>query len=215
MNLRLLYIGAIAAMNYLLPATVKDKLAPSATIVSLTPIFPVVKDYLMVPGPISFMQKKYSLSYSAHPTPAYFQQEYIVKGELPEKYNEMVMVQLMLGQVKIEDAVAAKVKELKIRKDNDPMVNFKVTNLPKSGEIVLEFTLSAGEGKATIAEWNVYRYHAYNQATTKQQGLSLLGFSKRFYGTNAYKNLKDATTGLGTIKAEFLKLHSPDLKPTH
>lgn len=201
-------------MNYFLPATTGEKIVFGTTTASLTPVFLGTKDYLMVPGPISFMQKKYSLSYSAHPTTTYFQQEYIVKGELPEKYNEMVMVQLMLGKIKIEDAVAAKVKELQLRKENDPIVTFKVTNLPKSGEIALEFMLSAGEGAGKIVEWNVYRYRTYNNATTKQHGISLFGFSKRFYGSNAYKNSKDATKGLVAVKAEFLKLHSPDVKPT-
>ncbi|MFI5452269.1 hypothetical protein ACHMWN_08940 [Pedobacter sp. UC225_61] len=215
MNLKFLYIGALAAMNYFLPATTSEKIAFGTTTASLTPVFFGTKDYLMVPGPIEFMQKKYNLSYSAHPTAQYFQQEYIVKGELPEKYNEMVMVQLMLGDVKIQDAVAAKVKELQIRKENDPIVNFKVTNLPKSGEIVLEFTLSAGEGAARIAEWNVYRYHTYSQATTKQHGISLFGFSKRFYGKKADQLIKDAANGLGTVKTEFLKLQSPNVKPTH
>lgn len=213
MNLRFLCIGALAAMNYFLPSKNEDKLIAGTSPADLKSTVLVAKDYLMVPGPIEFMKKRYSLSFSAHPAPNYFQQEYIVKGELPEKYNEMVMVQLMFGEVKIQDAVAAKIKQLQLRKGNDPMVNFKVINLPKSGEIMLEFTLSDGSGAAKIVEWNVYRYHAYSHMKTKQAGISLFGFSKRFYGAKAYQLLNDADKGLSNVKAEFLKLHSPDLKP--
>jgi len=212
MNLKFLYIVTIVAMNYFLPTKVGE-LTPS-TMTSLKSSSSIIKDYLMVPGPIGFMKKNYSLSFSAHPSPTYFQQEYITKGELPEKYNEMVMVQLMFGEMKIQDAVASKIKQLQLRKANDIMVNFKVTNLPKSGEIILEFTLSDGQGAAKIAEWNVYRYHSYSNITTKQTGISLFGFSKRFYGAKAYQLFNDANNKLSIMKAEFLKLHSPDLKPS-
>jgi len=149
-----------------------------------------VKEYLRVPGPISINSKSYQLSWSAHPSATYYKQEYLVKGDKAEKFESMAMVEVVTGAIRPEDALAAKVEELKQMKATNPMVNFESFINKEKGEYMLDFLVSANEADGKlIVERNVYRYSALKG----QPGLMLFGVSTRSYGDavdNFLKNLK-------------------------
>ncbi|HVF82273.1 MAG TPA: hypothetical protein VM884_10080, partial [Flavisolibacter sp.] len=69
-------------------------------------------DYLKVPGPITFENKLYTLSWSSHPATNFYKQEYMVKGSLTSNYNSMLLVEAVTRDATIKNVVGAKITEL-------------------------------------------------------------------------------------------------------
>lgn len=154
-----------------------------------------VVDRLSFPGPIAFNGETYRLSWSSHPKPHYYKQEYLPAGQTSERFQRMMLVEVIAQGVNINDAVAAKVGMLNTRKATDPTVNFAVVKNPKTGEVILDFILSAENPKGNdIIEWNAYRYAAL-KGKDGASGVLLLGISRRAYGD-------DATDFLRRLKPE-------------
>ena len=151
-------------------------------------------DHLSLPGPIEFNGESYRLSWSSHPTPHYYKQEYLPPGQTGERFQRMVLIEANVRGVDINGAVAAQVDKLNKRKSIDPTVNFAAFKNPKNGEIVLDFILSAKDPKGEdVVEWNAYRYAAWS-SKGGESGVLLFGISRRAYGDNA-------TDFLRTLKA--------------
>ncbi len=152
-------------------------------------------DRLSLPDTIEFNGEGYRLSWSSHPKPHYYKQEYLPAGQTSERFQRMMLVEAILRGVDINDAVAAKVSMLNKRKSTDPTVNFAVVKNPKNGEIILDFILSAQDPKGEdIIEWNAYRYAAL-KGNGGTSGVLLFGISRRGYGddaTNFLRRLKSA-----------------------
>ena len=146
-------------------------------------------DYMSLAGPIAFSGVSYSLSWSSHPNATFYKQEYLAKGENPDRYKTMLMFDAVTG-VKIEDAVGTKINELKQMKQTNPVVNYKV--LKNNGEYILDFILSQNKpgGKAEIVERNVYRYKTVTNKGGKKAVL-LFGVSTRSYGNDVDRFLRD------------------------
>ena len=146
-------------------------------------------DYIGLPGPIVFSGVSYSLSWSSHPNATFYKQEYLAKGENPDRYKTMLMFDAVTG-VKIEDAVGTKINELKQMKQTNPIVNYKV--LKNNGEFILDFILSqnGANGKSEIVERNVYRYKTVTDKGGKKAVL-LFGVSTRSYGSEVDRFLRD------------------------
>ena len=140
-----------------------------------------IVERLSVPGPISFNGESYRLSWSSHPAANYYKQEYLPAGETSEHYRSMVLLEAIQG-ADVQRVVSAKVDWLNRRKASDPTVNFAIARNPTTGEVILDFILSADAPKTEpIVEWNAYRYAALNSAGGKP-GVLLLGLSRRAYG---------------------------------
>jgi hypothetical protein len=142
-----------------------------------------VKDYLNIPGPLSFNGTNYNISWSAHPTAAYYKQEYLEKGEDANRFNKMVMMEAVLSStLQPKDAVAAKMAELDQRKKTDALVNYQtITNAAKT-EYIFDFLLSDGPASApNIVEWNAYRYKIFTDKSG-HKGIMLFAISMRAYG---------------------------------
>jgi len=146
----------------------------------------LVKDYLTVPGPIVFDTESYNLSWSSHPSANFYKQEYIIAGDNPEKYNTMILLDVLTGNKTISEIVAAKIVELKAAKQSNPFVSYETFGNTKAGEYMLDFIMTANDasGKITIAERNVYRYTSFTTAAG-QKGILLFGVSMRSYGNDA------------------------------
>ena len=172
-----------------------------------------VRDYFNVPGPITFNNQDFLLSWSSNPSPNYFKHEYVPKGTDPEKYNEMIMLELVLGDnLNIDNIISGKIKELNARKPADPMVKYESTKDSKSGESHLSFLLSAGDDEANkIVEWNYYRYLPY-AARSGERGVSLFAYSKRSYGPDSQNFVEDLTKNRRQYGIDFLKLIFPELQ---
>jgi hypothetical protein len=161
-------------------------------------------DQLSVPGPLRVDDVDYLLVYAARPAPSYYKQEYVAANETADRYHRMVLVELIVGDVEIDDVVASQVQMVESRKTSDPVANIAVMRSPGTGETIADFLLSArlptGED---VVEWNAYRYlpHA--------QGVMLFGLSRRAYGTDAMAFLK----GLGAERVRVIQslaaMHMP------
>jgi hypothetical protein len=152
-------------------------------------------DRLSLPDSIEFNGESYRLSWSSHPTPYYYKQEYLPPGQTSERFQRMVLIEATVRGVDINDAVAAQVSMLNKRKSTDPTVNFAVFKNPKNDEIILDFILSAKDPKGEdVVEWNAYRFAAL-RGKGGASGVLLLGISRRAYGddaTNFLRRLKSA-----------------------
>ncbi len=146
-----------------------------------------VTDYLGVPGPIAFNGTDYALSWSAQPTPQYTKQEYLPSGQVPEAYDNMLMVEFLAGDLKPASMAGAQMDLLTARKAVDPVVNMALTENPEKGEVILDFVLSGRDANgAIVVEWNAYRY-AVKETAAGQTGGMLMAISHRAYGEEAAK----------------------------
>ncbi len=141
-------------------------------------------DRLSVPGPIEFNGESYRLSWSSHPTPYVYKQEYLPAGQTSEHFQRMVLIEAIVRNANVNDALAAQIETLKKRKSTDPTANYAVFKNAKGDEMVLDFILSAHDPKGEdIVEWNAYRY-APLRGNVGQSGVLLFGISRRAYGDN-------------------------------
>ena len=153
-------------------------------------------NYLNTPAALSFNNLTYGLSWTSHPSPEYYKQEYIPKGETVEKFTSMLMLEVLTSNVNLKDVVANKMTELRQMKARNPYIKFETTNDPATGEHILDFIVTANsqDGQILIAERNVYRYNTF---PTKNggKGVLLLGMSMRSYGAEAKKFLAAVEAG--------------------
>ena len=173
-----------------------------------------VIDYLGLPGPIDFDSKSYNLSWTSHPSANYYKQEYIVSGDNLAKFTTMIMVELVTGDIKIKDAVAAKIEELKKMKESNPIVNYESFDNPKTGEYMIDFLLSQNtpDGKdISIAERNVYRYMPFAGKDGKK-GIILFGISTRSYGDKIKPFLVSLKSKKSELVNKIAQYKFPELK---
>src|SRR5262249_39306067 len=104
---------------------------------SLTAFAQQPKDYLSVPGPVTFDKASYALSWTSHPTANYYKQEYLPAGEKADHYRQMLMLEVLTDAPELKDIVAGKMAELKTMKETNPVVNYQV--MEKDGEYMLDF----------------------------------------------------------------------------
>lgn len=141
-----------------------------------------VIERLSVPGPIGFNGDSYSLSWSSHPKPDYYKQEYLPAGQTGERFERMLLIEAVTRGIDVNSAVAARIGTLNKRKATDPTVNFAVVKNPKTGEVIVDFILGAQDPKGEdIVEWNAYRY-APLKGKAGESGVLLFGISRRAYG---------------------------------
>lgn len=132
------------------------------------------KDYLSVPGPILFEGEKYVLKWSSFDK-NYFKQEYLRSSDSLKQVNKMVAVEVLLGNLTIEELMGVKVKEIEKRKGKDPVANYQVLDNKKTGESLLDFLISEGD----LYEWNAYRYKVIN--TNKGRAVLLFSYTFRSF----------------------------------
>ncbi len=164
-----------------------------------------VTNFLHIPAPISFLDKSYNLSWSSHPSAAYYKHEYITATDNPDRYAQMIMIEALVGDAKPFDLMSAKIAELKKMKETNPLVNYEM--FQKNGEYILDFLVSdnAANGDINIIERNVYRYKAGEDKSGKKYVL-LFGVSERAYGDKSQEfllNLKKNKSVLSNAVAAF------------
>ncbi len=158
-----------------------------ATILMVAPAAAEVTDFLGVPGPIEFDGRSFELAWTARPSENYIKQEYVPSGQEVETYDQMLLVELVTGNVKVNDAVLAQIDMLKKRKSTDPLVNMEVMQHDATGEVLLDFIVSSKDAKGEyIVEWNAYRYTPYARGSAKA-GVLLFAISRRAYGNQNTK----------------------------
>jgi hypothetical protein len=111
------------------------------------------KDFLGVGEKINFDKKEYSLVWSSNPSDNYYKQEYLPEGATLKEFNDMIIIESLMGDLTVKEAVKFKTSELDLLKKTNPVVNYKVYD--KGNEKIIDFVISDG---AYIFEWNLYRY---------------------------------------------------------
>lgn len=175
----------------------KTLIALSALFFSFTTASDNPVDGIGVKGPLEFGKTNFKLAWTDKPNDRYYIQEYLPDGEKLESFNQMLTIHLLDTDIKTEDAVGQKVRELTERKKTDAVCNYQVTESPDGKEFIIDFLL--GESKNNqmiIVEFNVYRYKQIEIAK-KRKAVIVYAFSKRSYGegiTAFFKTLKDDRT---------------------
>lgn len=143
-----------------------------------------VTDFLGVPGPIEVGETDYVLSWSSNPSDGYYKQEYLPAGAAPESYESMVIVEFLATDMPLAEVVAAQMQMVNARKASDPVANVAVFQNDQTGELVLDFLMSAKDDKGEfIVEWNGYRY--VEAEFDGKRGSLLFAVSERAYGNDS------------------------------
>lgn len=138
---------------------------------------------LGVPGPITFEGQDYALAWTSHPSADYFKQEYLPAGQSTESYTHMFILEALTSGVTPKDAAGAQIATLDQRKASDPLVFYDAIVNEASGEVILDFLVSAaGPDGKLIIEWNGYRYAPHKG---EKPGIVLYAISRRAYGDDA------------------------------
>jgi hypothetical protein len=169
------------------------------------------KDYLSVPGPLQFNGIDFKLAWSSHPDQKYYKQEYVPEGQSVERYDEMMLVEVLTGSVTAADAATSKMNELKQRKNRDQFVNYEIIHDPKTGQYILDFSLSdTGNEQAQIVEWNAYRYVELDKVS-QSTGVMLIAYSRRAYGEEIRGFLNGLSSQRTADIEKLSKLNVPDI----
>lgn len=170
-----------------------------------------VENFLNAPETINFSGTDFNLAWSSHPSANYYKQEFIPKGDNVEKYKQMILVELALGEITAKDALSQKIKELEARKSVDKIVKYQVLENKSTNEILLDFMISEGQGEADkIVEWNAYRYGNYSDKTGKK-GVYLFALSKRGYGRDSLSFVSDLIANRQKYVSDFVALTRPEI----
>ncbi|GAB4024323.1 hypothetical protein GCM10028809_01030 [Spirosoma gilvum] len=174
---------------------------------------PTPNDYLQVPGPILFKGAPYHLSWSSHPNPTFYKQEYISKGDNPNAFKTMIMLDVVTGRFDLNEVVASKVAEISQQNGPNPLVKYQISKHPATGEILLDFVLSqpAADGRSLqIVERNVYRYKPFTSATG-QRGILLFGVSQRSYGADTGQFIASVKRNRADLSTEVAQYKLPSV----
>src|SRR5262245_18735685 len=118
-----------------------------------------VVERLSVPQSFEFNGESYRLSWSSHPRPHYYKQEYLPSGQTSERFERMILIEATVREVNVKDVVAAQVNMLNRSKSTDPTVNFAILTNSKTDEVILDFILSAQDSKGDdIVDWDANCY---------------------------------------------------------
>lgn len=167
------------------------------------------EDRLGVPGAIEFAGTPYALASTDQPQPGYVKQEYLPQGATFDRYETMMLVEFMEGDMKPADIVRAQTQMLDERRAMDPFVNYDILLANEGDGIILDFLMSGEtEGGTRIAEWNAYRYVSGRNPEGKAGGW-LVGFSRRAYGDDITPFLERLRNERGTTVATLAELDMP------
>jgi hypothetical protein len=169
-------------------------------------------DYLNVPGPISFNNTSYNLSWTSHPSETYYKQEYLVKGDNADKFKTMLLLEVLTGATNLKNIADSKVAELKNMKITNPVVTYELTANSTTGEYFLDFVVSDNgpNGKVNIAERNIYRYTTFTDKAGKK-GILLFGISIRSYGNDTGKFLASLKLNRNDLLTKVKQFRMPGI----
>jgi hypothetical protein len=154
-------------------------------------------DLFGVPGPISFQGEDYVLAWTSQPSENYVKQEYVPTSQRVETYQDMILVEAVIGALTPMDAAASQISSLEARKGVDPVLNYDLMRNDATGEVLLDFLVSDLEADPVIVEWNAYRYRALED----NEGIVLVAISRRGYGEEGATSFM---SGLGAMRSEAI-----------
>ncbi|MPR37222.1 hypothetical protein [Salmonirosea aquatica] len=170
-------------------------------------------NYLGIQAPISVQKNTYRLSWSAHPDASLYKQEYLVAGDDFPKYKSMVGIDCMLTESTVDQAVAAKLRELDKLKRTNPIVNYEVIKNPATGEKIIDCLIgnNAANERDTLVERDVFRFKAV-KTKSGQRGILLFMISIRKYGSEISPFLTKLKVEKQLLVNEVAELSMPEIQ---
>jgi len=168
-------------------------------------------DFLSIGEQIEFNGEKYNLEWSSNPSTNYYKQEYLRENDNNlNKYNKMMIIEAIKGDLTVDQAAGVKIQDLENLKKKNPVVNYLRFDNEKTKETMIDFVVSDG---AYIYEWNVYRYQ--QQKNKKDKYMVLYAYSyrdslndnndlKKFF-EHIKENRKDIINKVGNLKLPKVK----------
>lgn len=180
--------------------------------IETAPVSNVVENILNSDEKINLNGIDYYLAWTSHPMSNFYKHEYVPKGQVVEKFNDMILFDLIIGDMDAKNTIAEKIEQLEIRKQTDVVAGYNVSVNKKKNEFLLDFMLSDGNGdENTIVEWNVYRYYDYTDSKGNK-GVIIFGLSRRGYGKNVIEFAENIKANRLTYLSEFINLKIPEIK---
>jgi hypothetical protein len=153
----------------------------------------------------------FKLRWSSHPNNAYYKQEYIPKNESTDQFEHMLFIDLIKNDIPIENVVTDQIANLKLKKVNDPVVNYQLLSNKTTREFVLDFVVSdMHDGEINQVEWNVYHYRPYIDKLGNK-GVLLIAACRRAYGKNVNPFLKSLAQIRGPLIKKVAEFQTPEM----
>ena len=141
-----------------------------------------VVNYFGLPETIVFNKHTYKLSWSSHPTDSYYKEEYLLKGDKADTFNDMILIDFVQGNFTVKDAVLVQEAKIKERKKTDKICNYQLLSKADNSEFMLDFLMGEqSDNTVNLLEWSAYHYTAYTDKAG-HKGVLLFGICHRAYG---------------------------------
>lgn len=160
-----------------------------------------VIDRLNIPGPLTFRENEYFLTWSKQNSPTWAQQQYLLRDDDFKNYKELINISYFDKEIDMEMAAKQKVdyvEKLK-EKNQDKYAFVGVTESPDGKEMIVDYliTVSPKEGES-YAEYNIDRFKSFD-ANGKKSFL-IFSYSKRLAG-----DLKYASRSLSKERSKLME----------
>ena len=160
-----------------------------------------VIDRLNIPGPLTFRENEYFLTWSKQNSATWAQQQYILRDDDFNNYKELINLSYFDKEIDIETAVRQKVEYVEKRKERsqDKYSFVNVTESPDGKEIVVDYlvTVVPKEGES-YAEYNFDRFKNFD--INGKKSFLIFSYSKRITG-----DLKYATKALSKERNRLME----------
>jgi len=124
--------------------------------------------------------------------PNYIKQDYLPSGQGGEAYSDMIMIEVIAGDLTAAKVATIQMQEIEARKASDPVANHHVIHNEATGDILLDFVISDLSTDPIVVEWNAYRFSNLDE----EQGVVLLALSRRGYGEDGARAFLDTLGGM-------------------
>ena len=168
-----------------------------------TPISTPVEviDRLNIPGPLTFRENEYLLTWSKQNSATWAQQQYILRDDDFNNYKELINLSYFDKEIDMDTAVKQKVEYVEKRKERtqDKYSFVSVTESPDGKEIVVDYlvTVVPKEGEP-YAEYNIERFKNFDAGGKKS--FLIFSYSKRLAG-----DLKYASKSLSKERSKLME----------
>jgi hypothetical protein len=171
-----------------------------------------VVNYYGIPDNIAFEGTDYLLSWSSHPNEVYYKHEYLPKGEKPDHFFNMLMIDFIQGDFTAKDVASNKIKTLIERKKTDAACNYDLIESPDGKEFILDFIMStSANNKTDLVEWSCYHYKNYTDKSG-HKGVILYGISNRGYDNDVTSFLQTLPKRRETARDAVIKAPVPEIQ---
>ncbi|PZU88065.1 MAG: hypothetical protein DI529_06250 [Chryseobacterium sp.] len=160
-----------------------------------------VIDRLNIPGPLTFRESEYFLTWSKQNSATWAQQQYILRDDDFKNYKELINLSYFDKEIDIETAVKQKVEYVEKRKERsqDKYSFVNITESPDGKEIVVDYlvTVVPKDGES-YAEYNLDRFKNFD--VNGKKSFLIFSYSKRITG-----DLKYATKALSKERNKLME----------